>query len=66
MSVAGAGARAGICVPHAACRTVGVAVNTSHLFDDEANLLLDSIEGETGLPSVDPLRQGAARLVDAL
>jgi len=51
---------------NAACRTVGVAVNTSHLSGDKANALLDSIEGETGLPSVDPLRQGAARLVDAL
>ena len=49
-----------------ACRTVGVAVNTSHLDDNAAATLLGDIEDETGLPTVDPVRQGAARLVDAL
>ena len=49
-----------------ACRTVGIAVNTSHLPEDRAAELLETIERQAGLPAVDPLRQGAARLVDAL
>ena len=49
-----------------ACRTIGVAVNTSHLQENEAQALLQEIENETRLPAVDPVRQGAARLVDAL
>ena len=49
-----------------ACRTIGVAVNTSHIAADEAVRVLSKIEAETGLPTVDPVRQGAARLVDAL
>ena len=49
-----------------ACRTIGVAVNTSHLAADEAARVLSEIEAETGLPTVDPVRQGASRLVDAL
>ena len=49
-----------------ACRTIGVAVNTSHLVADEAARVLSEIEAETSLPTVDPVRQGAARLVDAL
>ena len=49
-----------------ACHTIGVAVNTSHLGQAEAAALLAAIESETGLPTVDPVRQGAARLVDAL
>ena len=49
-----------------ACRTVGIAVNTSHLPEDRAAELLETIESQAGLPVVDPLRQGAARLVDPL
>ena len=49
-----------------ACHTIGVAVNTSHLQENEAQALLQEIENETRLPTVDPVRQGAARLVDAL
>lgn len=49
-----------------ACRTVGIAVNTSHLPENRASELLSALECQTGLPAVDPLRQGAARLVDAL
>ena len=49
-----------------ACRTIGVAVNTSHLAADEAARVLSKIEAETGLPTVDPGRQGAAGLVDAV
>jgi len=50
--------------PH--CRTIGIAVNTSKRSEPEALELLDAIERETGLPCIDPVRQGAARIVDAL
>jgi uncharacterized NAD-dependent epimerase/dehydratase family protein len=33
---------------------------------DEANAYLRQVESEMGLPTVDPFRQGAGRLVDAL
>ncbi len=47
-------------------QVTGVSVNTSALGEDEALSLLESIEKRMGLPTVDPFRQGAARLVDAL
>jgi len=45
---------------------IGVSVNTAGLDDDAATAALARIEDETGLPTVDAYRQGAARLVDAL
>ncbi len=47
-------------------RICGVAVNTSALDDDEAASTCEEIEERMGLPTVDPFRHGAARLVDAL
>ena len=44
----------------------GISINTAGLGEDEALTLLESIEKRMGLPTVDPFRQGAARLVDAL
>ena len=44
----------------------GVSVNTKALGDDEAARLCEEIEGRMGLPTVDPFRHGAGRLVDAL
>ncbi len=44
----------------------GVSVNTKALGDEEALRLCEEIEGRMGLPTVDPYRHGAARLVDAL
>ena len=49
-----------------ACRTIGLSVNTSKRSEGDALALLDALERETGLPCVDPMRQGAGRLVDAL
>lgn len=49
-----------------ACQVVGISVNTQHLSEDEALTYLAGVEKEMGLPAVDPFRQGAARLVDAL
>jgi uncharacterized NAD-dependent epimerase/dehydratase family protein len=50
--------------PQATC--IGVAVNTSALEATEAARLLDELERRLGLPCVDPLVHGAARLVDRL
>ena len=44
----------------------GVSVNTKALGDDEAARLCEEIEGRMGLPTVDPYRHSAGRLVDAL
>jgi uncharacterized NAD-dependent epimerase/dehydratase family protein len=44
----------------------GVSVNTKALGDDEAARLCEEIEARMGIPTVDPFRHGAARLVDAL
>lgn len=48
------------------CRVVGISINTKALGDDEAARLCEEIEGRMGLPTVDPFRHGAGRLVDAL
>lgn len=48
------------------CRVVGISVNSSALSADAAGQLLQSIEQQTGLPTVDAYRDGAGRLVDAL
>ncbi|MDN2568126.1 DUF1611 domain-containing protein [Aquibium sp. A9E412] len=44
----------------------GVSVNTAALADDEANAVLEEIEKRLGLPTVDPFRHGAGRLVEPL
>lgn len=48
------------------CKVVGISVNTKALSDDEANAYLAEVEARMGLPTIDPFRQGASRLVDAL
>jgi len=48
------------------CQVVGISVNTQHLTEAEANECLAEIETRMGLPTVDPFRHGAGRLVDAL
>lgn len=45
---------------------VGISVNTAALGEDEALQCLADIEKRMGLPTVDPFRQGAGRLCDAL
>ena len=49
-----------------ACRVVGISVNTSGLGADEAGRYLQEVEDRMNLPTVDPFRNGAARLVEAL
>ncbi len=53
-------------VGNADCKVVGISVNTQHMGEAEAQAYLAKVEAEMGLPTVDPFRQGAARLVDAL
>ncbi|MEM9779697.1 MAG: N-acetyltransferase DgcN [Pseudomonadota bacterium] len=48
------------------CKVVGISVNTAGLEEAAALECLTQIEAEMGLPTVDPYRQGAGRLVDAL
>ncbi|PTW50833.1 N-acetyltransferase DgcN [Rhodovulum kholense] len=47
-------------------QVVGISVNTAAMGEDEALSCLEGIEKRMGLPTVDPFRQGAGRLVDAL
>ncbi len=47
-------------------KMVGISVNTQHLSLEDAEAYLAKVEAEMGLPAVDPFRQGAGRLVDAL
>ncbi len=53
-------------VVNPACEVVGVSVNTAAMGEDEALSYLEGVEARMGLPAVDPFRQGAGRLVDAL
>jgi len=48
------------------CQVAGISVNTQHFGEDEALSYLEGVEKRMGLPAVDPFRQGAGRLVDAL
>jgi uncharacterized NAD-dependent epimerase/dehydratase family protein len=48
------------------CVVVGVSINTQHLFEAEAKAYLAQVEAEMGLPTTDPYRYGAEKLVDAI
>lgn len=48
------------------CQVAGISINTKALDDDEATRLCKEVEDRMGLPTVDPFRHGAARLVDSL
>ena len=47
-------------------KVVGISINTQHLSDSDATKLCQETEARMGLPTVDPYRHGAGRLVDAL
>ncbi|MEL6690942.1 MAG: N-acetyltransferase DgcN [Pseudomonadota bacterium] len=53
-------------IANPACKVTGISINTQHLNDDEAMRLCEETEARMGLPTVDPFRHGAGRLVDAL
>ena len=48
------------------CKVVGVSINTQHLSEEEALAYMAEVEARLGLPTIDPFRQGADRLADAL
>ncbi|WP_428545310.1 N-acetyltransferase DgcN [Profundibacter sp.] len=48
------------------CQVAGISVNTQHFDEDQALSYLEEVEKRMGVPTVDPFRQGAGRLVDAL
>ena len=48
------------------CEVIGVSVNTKHLEDNQYESYLKEIENKLELPTVDPFRQGAGKLVDVL
>ncbi len=47
-------------------RVTGIAINTAAMPEAAALEHLTAVEARMGLPTVDPFRQGAGRLVDAL
>lgn len=49
-----------------ACEVIGVSVNTSALPEKQALAEMQAIEQRLALPTVDPYRHGADRLIDAL
>jgi len=53
-------------VANPACQVAGITVNTQHMSEDVALRYLEGVEAEMGLPTIDPFRQGADRLVDAV
>ncbi len=48
------------------CKVVGISVNTQHMEEAEALAYLAEVEDRMGLPTTDPIRVGAGKLVDAL
>ncbi len=55
-----------ISLPARPARVACVCLNTSHVSEPEAREAIAAAEIETGLPADDPVRFGAARLVDAV
>jgi len=53
-------------IANRAAVVTGISVNTQHLSEAEALAYLAEVEDRMGLPTVDPFRQGAGRLVDGL
>ncbi|KMW59058.1 Protein often near L-alanine-DL-glutamate epimerase (cell wall recycling) [Candidatus Rhodobacter oscarellae] len=53
-------------VGNPACQVVGISVNTQHMSEADAVSYMAEVEARMGLPTVDPFRHGAERLVDAL
>jgi uncharacterized NAD-dependent epimerase/dehydratase family protein len=55
-----------ISLPARRARVAAIALNTAHLDDAEARTAIAGAAEETGLPTDDPVRFGAGRLVDAV
>jgi uncharacterized NAD-dependent epimerase/dehydratase family protein len=48
------------------CKVVGVSINTQHMSAEKAKEYCAEVEQRLGLPTVDPFRDGASRLAEAL
>lgn len=48
------------------CVVAGVSINTQHMSEDDAKAYIAEVEERMGLPTTDPFRFGAERLVDAV
>jgi uncharacterized NAD-dependent epimerase/dehydratase family protein len=55
-----------VALPARPARVAAIALNTRRLDDAGARAAIAAAEAETGLPADDPVRFGAARLVDAV
>jgi len=55
-----------LALPARPARVVAIALNTSEVGEGEARAAIAAAEKETGLPADDPVRFGAAKLVDAV
>jgi uncharacterized NAD-dependent epimerase/dehydratase family protein len=55
-----------VALPARPARVAAVALNTRHLDQEEARTAIAAAAEETGLPADDPIRFGAAKLVDAV
>ena len=55
-----------LALPLRPARVAAIALNTSALGEEEARAVIAAAEEETGLPTADPVRFGAAKLVDAV
>ena len=55
-----------VSLPARKARIVGVALNTAHLEESSAHSAVAEAEAQTGLACDDPVRFGAARLLDAV
>ena len=53
-------------IANPACQVIGIAVNTSGMDAAAAEIYCAEVEAEMGLPTVDPVRHGTGKLVDAL
>ncbi|MGB8656472.1 MAG: DUF1611 domain-containing protein [Candidatus Zixiibacteriota bacterium] len=56
----------GVAAPVKPCKVIGISLNTQSLTEPEARREIDKTERETGLPTVDPVRLGCGKLMDAL
>jgi uncharacterized NAD-dependent epimerase/dehydratase family protein len=55
-----------VCGTYPRPKTIGIALNTAHLAEDEARKAVISTAEETGLPCTDPVRFGPDVLIEAL
>jgi uncharacterized NAD-dependent epimerase/dehydratase family protein len=55
-----------ISLPSRPAKVAAIALNTRALGDEEARAAVSAVEGETGVPTDDPVRFGAGRVLDAV